>query len=432
MKLKYNLVKLAKELTVCVVDNIGGCYVNVAYELSKHFGKVYYHSVNQNPFPMVSMSSIGSGYTEFERINEFWSNIDSFDIIVFPDIYFKDWGNVLRKMGKLVWGGCASEELETNRHLFKDELGYQNMEIAPTKYIMGVKKLKKYLKDKEDKWIKISYFRGNMETFHHVNMNQTMMWIENLIVTLGPLGEELEFIIEDSIEVIAEVGFDGWCVNGKSTDNIIYGIEVKDSCYVGCHKTRSEAPIPINEINTKFEPALTKYGHTGFFSTEIRVGVDGKDYFTDPCMRAGSPPSAVYLAMISNWDDIIINGCRGMLVEPIYKAKYGCELIIKSSYCYKNYLPITIADEFRDNVKLKGSFRRDNLDYIVPFEQGGIMEMDAFGSVVVIGDQVDIILQKAIEIAESLECYGLSYDKDALSRAKKSINDISATFNTIF
>jgi len=432
MKLKFNKLKIDNQLSVCVIDNIGGCYVNVAQALSKVFNKVYYHSVNQNPFPMISMQHIGTGYNNIERVNDFWSNLDLFDIIVFPDIYFKDWGTHLRKMGKLVWGGCASEMLETDRHLFKDELASKNMAVAPTKYIIGITNLINYLKTTENKWLKISYFRGNMETFHHINMNQSAIWLESLKVSMGPLGENIEFIVEDSIESVAEVGYDGFTVNGLMSNNVIWGIETKDCSYIGTGTTNDLAPQPVQEVNSNYQSILQKYKHTGFYSNEIRVGNDGKNYYTDAAMRAGSPPSATYLDLISNWDEIIIGGCKGELIEPKFKAKYGCELILKSNYCYKNYLPITIPDEFRDNVKLKGSFRYNNQDFIVPFDQGGVMEMDAFGSVVVIGDNVDAILSQSIKIADSLEAYGLNYDKDALNRTKKSINDITTTLNVKF
>lgn len=432
MKLIFKQVKLSSELNICVVDNIGGCYVNVAQALSKFFSKVYYHSVNQNPFPMVSMSSVGTGYENIERVNDFWTNVDTYDIIVFPDIYFKDWGNRLRKMGKMVWGGCPSEELETNRHLFKDELIAVGMNTAKTDYIIGINKLTKFLKKQEDVWIKISYFRGNMETFHHVNMNQTAQWLDNLKVSMGPLGDSIEFIVEQPIESIAEVGYDGFAVNGQISNNGIWGIETKDCSYIGTAVDRSAMPSPITTVNASFQPILQKYSHTGFYSNEIRVGNDGKDYYTDAAMRAGSPPSASYLDLISNWDEIIINGCKGILTEPKFKAKYVCELILKSTSCYKNYLPINIPEEYKDNVKLKASFLYNDINYIVPFEQGGLFEMDAFGSIVVIGNSVNDILYKAIEIADSLEVYGLTYDKDALNRTKKSISDITTSLVTTF
>ena len=381
---------------------------------------------------MLSMNSIGTGYDTIERTNEFWNNIDMYDIIIFPDIYFKDWGNILRKMGKMVWGANESERLETDRHLFKDELKSVGMNVAPTEYIQGIDNLIKYLTTKEDKWIKISYYRGCMETFHHINKNQSAIWLENLKVALGPLGNTIEFIIEDGIKSIAEVGYDGYSVKGQMPNEQIWGIETKDCSYVGTHVPKAQIPTPINETNEKFNRVLGKYNHIGFYSTEIRVGEDGKDYYTDPCVRAGSPPSATYLEMITNWDEIIIGGCKGELVEPKFKAKYGCELILKSTYCYTNYLTITIPKEYKDNVKLKGSFTIDGMEYIVPFSQGGINEMDAFGSVVVVGDNIDNILQEAIKIAGSIDCYGLTFDADALNRSKESIQKITEALKITF
>ena len=425
MKLKFSEVKKGKQMSICICDNVGGSYVNIALEMIPYFKKVYYHSVNQNPFPMLSMSSIGIGFDGLERVNDFWSNLDNFDIILFPDIYFKDWGTHLRKIGKLVWGGGQSEDIETDRKLFKKELTNVNLPVAPTKYIVGIDNLFAYLKGVEDKWLKISYYRGQMETFHHINMNQSMIWLENLKVSMGPLGIHQEFIVEDGIDSIAETGYDGWCINGAMPDNAIWGVETKDSGYVGTHCLRSELPIPVQSVNDKFQSVLNKYKHTGFYSTEVRVGKDGNDYYTDPCMRAGVPPSNVYLNMITNWDDIIINGCKGTIVEPIFKAKYGAELILKSTYCYTNFMPITIPKEFRQNVKLKGAFNVDGQDYIVPFEQGGLFEMKEFGSVVVVGDDIDTIFNQCIAIADSIECYGLIYDKDALNSTKNSINSIT-------
>ena len=432
MKLKFNKIKLSTDMSVCIVDNIGGCYTNIAKEMTNYFGKVYYHPVNQNPFPMLSMDLVGSGYDNIEKVDDFWSLIDKFDVIIFPDIYFSDWGNHLRKMGKLVWGGTPAEILETDRHLFKDELISVGLPIVPTEYVIGLSNLINYLKEKQNKWVKISYYRGNMETYHHINMNQSAIWLNNLKSTMGPASETIEFLIEDNVDCIAEVGYDGWSVNGKLPNSQIWGIETKDCSYIGTHIEKSGMPEPVTYVNDKFEPILTKYNHTGFYSNEIRVGQDGKYYYVDAAMRAGSPPSATYLKLINNWDEIIIGGCKGEIVEPTYAAKYGCELILKSSFCFKNFMPIEITKEYTNNINLRGNFYYNNSNYIVPFDQGGLFDMDAFGSVVVIGDDVDTILTKAVEIADSLNAYGLSYDKDALNRTKQSIQDITTTLNLKF
>ena len=77
---------------IIIVDNLGGSYVNVAISLSKYFQKTYYHSVQQNPFPVMSWASVGTGYSEIIVLDSFWDHLDDFDIIIFPDIYFESWG----------------------------------------------------------------------------------------------------------------------------------------------------------------------------------------------------------------------------------------------------------------------------------------------------------------------------------------------------
>lgn len=422
MKLIYKLAKT--KLKVCVIDNQGGSYLPIAKHLTKYFD-VYYHSVVQNPYPQQSVCNVGLGYPDIKIVRNFWSNVDNFDLIVFTDIYFKDWGTHLRKMGKLVWGGCQSEDLETDRKLFKEELLSVKLDVAGTKYIVGIDNLIKELTNQKDKWLKVSYYRGNFETFHHININQSMVFFNDLKVSLGPLGNILEFVVEDALESIAEVGYDGYSVNGLFPDEQIWGVETKDCSYVGTHVDRSKMPEPVQNVNGKFASILQKYNHIGFFSSEIRVGNDGKDYFTDPCMRAGSPPSNTYMNMINNWDEILIGGAKGEMIQPTYAGKYGCELIIKSSYQFDNYMPVQFDKKYYDNINLKASIIVDGKNYVIPFDQAGLGHMVEFGSVVCIGNEVDSILNQTLEIANSIEAFGLMFDADALSRSKKSIEDIT-------
>lgn len=423
---------MQSEYSVCVVDNIGGIYLNVALKMSEYFSKVYYHCVVQNPFPMLSSCKVGTGFDQIEIIKDFWSNLDNFDIIIFPDIYFSQYTPLLKSLGKLIWGGYKAEELELDRKLFNIELENAGMNVVNTNYITGLDNLISYLKDKEDKWLKISYYRGNFETFHHINMNQSMVMLNNLKLTMGPLANDVEFLVCDNLDSVAEVGYDGYCVNGMFPQNQIVGIEIKDLGYVSTNMNIENVWPPVREINGMFAPVLQKYQPTGFYSNEIRVGKDGLNYYTDPCMRCGAPSSGVYLDMITNWDQIIIGGCQGNMVEPKYSGKYGVELILKSTYCNNNFMPITIPDEYKQYVKLKGAFIQDGQYYIIPFIQCGINDMEAFASVVIIGDNFDEILNKAIEVADSIECYGLTYDKDALNRAKQSASDVTKLYNIEF
>ena len=417
--------------TICIVDNCAGAYVNVAKSLSKYFSKTYYHSVNQNPFPRLSLDNIGTGYDDITRVDEFWGRLDEFDIIVFPDIYFNDWGSRLRKMGKLVWGGCESEALETDRKLFKEEVEGCGLPVAPTKYIKGIDELSKYLQDVEDKWIKISYYRGEMETFHHIDYEHTKQWINEMSYIMGPMSSVLEFQVEDSIKSIAEIGCDGWAINGKYPEQLMWGIEVKDCGYIGKKIDYNQLPAPIKLVNDKFGPVLQKYNHTGFYSNEIRYTEDKQSYYTDAAMRAGSPPSNTYMDMIDNWDEIIIAGCKGEIVQPKFTAEYGVEIILKSNYCNQGYLNVSYPEEYKDNIKLKGSFKLDGVEYIIPFRHCGF-DMVEFGSVVVTGNDLSEIIEKALEIASTVEGYKVEFNAAALPEAINDLNKIQQILNVKF
>lgn len=422
---------IGKKLSVCVLDNVGSTYLPAALSLSKYFYKTYYYTCVQNPFPRLSLDTPGKGYKEIIVLHEFWNQLDKFDIIIFTDIYFNDWGEALRKMGKLVFGGTPGEELENNRKLFKQELKNAVLPVAPTEYITGVSKLKEYLKDKKDKWVKISYYRGEGETFHHIDWKHSESMLNQMIYTLGPLENELEFIIEDPIPSQCETGFDGWTVNGEFTENCIFGFEVKNNCYIGKKTEYDLLPKPVKYVNERFSKILEKYKHNGFYSTEIRCTENGTYYYTDPCMRLGSPPSNTYLEMINNWDEIIFGAVNNKVIEPTFKADYGVELILKSNMVNENYLPITFPKEYKDNIKLKGSFVKDGEYYIIPWKYTGF-EMGEIGSVVVTGDNLQECIDKCLEIASKIEGYDVYYDESAFTKGMKVVDDAANLFDLNF
>jgi hypothetical protein len=148
-------------------------------------------------------------------------------------------------------------------------------------------------------------------------------------------------------------------------------------------------------------------------------------------MRAGSPPSNTYLDMIGNWDEIIIEGCLGNIVEPKFIAEYGVEIILKSAYCNQGYLNVSYPEEFKQNIKLKGTFKVDGVEYVIPFTHCGF-DMIEFGSIVVVGDDLEEIMEHALEIAGSIEGFKIEYNSNALNIAMEQINDLKAKLNIEF
>jgi hypothetical protein len=242
----------------------------------------------------------------------------------------------------------------------------------------------------------------------------------------------VEFVVEDGIPAVAEVGYDGWCINGQFPLMGVTGLEVKNCGYVGKACLVSQMPKPVQEVNEKFGPALKSYRHTGFFSSEIRYTKNDESYFTDPCMRLGSPPSNSYLSNCSNLGLVIEAGAKGEIVEPEYYKKYMCEIILKSSYCSSNYMPILFPIEYKDNIHLKGSFIVDGKYYTIPFMKAAGFTLEEFGSVVVCENTIEDCMNKALEIANSIEAYEINFDKKVLETASKSINDVEKALNWKF
>ena len=296
---------------------------------------------------------------------------------------------------------------------------------------MGVAALEDILKKTKDSWLKISYYRGEMETFHHINWAHTEVFLNDLRHNLGPLADKLEFLVEDGIKSIAEIGYDGFSSNGLFPNKCMWGLEVKDTGYIGKVDDFKTMPRPIQDVNNKFSNVLRQYEHKGFFSTEIRYTENKMSYFTDPCMRAGSPPSNTMLMMIDNWEDIIPAVCNGKIVEPIFNGKYGVEIILKSTYCNDNYLPVSFPAKYDRNVKLKGSFRMNLKDYICPWSQSGF-GMTEFGSVVVIGDDINTIAQQALDICAEINAYDMSYEANAINIALEQIKGIEEALKIKF
>ena len=415
------MIESNKPIVACYVDNIGGLGLPQAVKLAKHFDKMYYvPGVYQNPFPLIAPTLPGIGYKELEVIRDPFSNINDIDVYIIGDIYLKSIGEHLRSLGKLVWGGGESEEIETDRQGFYLLLEKLNMNNSGYKVIKGIQKLKAYLQDRQNLYIKLSYWRGQAETFKWINQAHNGVLLDQMEYTLGPAGSEVEFVVQSPITSDVETGCDTYAVNGVLPLTINIGIEIKNSCYLGGKTLALNAPKPVSETNERFSLALKTFQHTGFYSTEIRYNTKtNESYYIDPCMRLASPGS-VYIDMISNWRDIIVEGAKGILVEPEYRYKYGCEIILKSSWVKNNFLPVVFPKEYKSNVNLKGSFIKDGNYFIIPFNTCGF-ELEEFGSVVVVGNDYTEIMKEALEIASSVEGYDVRYEETALDKALEQI-----------
>lgn len=308
-----------------VVDH--GLFLPLARRLARDNYRVTYYTPDERAFPTVA-DAIGKGFPEIERVDSLWQQSDRVDCFVFPDVGFAHDQAELIRQGFPVWGALDADKLETNKARFLTALANSGLPMPTLKSIKGMNALKEHLRDQEDKYIKISRYRGNWETMHFTNWAQCESELDYRSVKLGPWKEEITFYVFDPIETQNEDGCDSYCVDGQFPSLVIHGMESKDKAYLGAFQKMADLPEEVRCVNEAFAPILGSYDYRSFFSTEVRITADGDSYFIDPTCRAGSPPSQVMCEMIDNLGEIILEGANGKLVEPVPYAKFGVQALV--------------------------------------------------------------------------------------------------------
>lgn len=274
-----------KEKTVCMIDN--GLFLEVLIKIAPDFKKCYYFSTWINAFPRSNGALIGKGLEDegIERIDYLFDYIDDIDLFILPDIYSGDLALHLQSLGKRVWSSMKGEELELLRMEAKNHFKSLGLAVQPVKEVLGLDGLRKYLKNNDNKFVKISTFRGDFETFQHINFRLTEPILDDLEHRLGARQFTTKFIVEDAIDGddIVETGYDGYTVDGKFPSKAIQGYEIKDLGYCGMVKNYEDMSPLVTDFNDKISDTLKEYRYRNFFSTEIRVGKDKIPFMIDAC-----------------------------------------------------------------------------------------------------------------------------------------------------
>ena len=103
----------------------------------------------------------------------------------------------------------------------------------------------------------------------------------------------------------------------------------------------------------------------------------------------GSPVSELELNMIANLPEIMWEGADGKLVEPKYKAKYGCEVLIKSQWSPEKPMLIKFPEEYRDQIKLRYAAQFNKETWILPQNSG-----EEVGAIVAYGESLEDCMEE--------------------------------------
>jgi len=392
-----------KNKSVLVIDD--GMFIEFAIRLSRDFGAVYYWSNWKSEYPKSKDDRIGYGVPGIERVSEVYDYIDEVDLIVFTSIYHGDWQQWLREKGYRVWGSGRGDVLERDR-LYANEY-YKELKLPQPKLkkVIGIQALKDYLEDKTDKWIKVSQYRGENETWHWIDKNLSARKINRIEQLLGDEGKIFEFLVFDPIngDDIVECGYDGFNIDGQWPSKTIAGYEKKDCAYLCKVKNYADISPIITSFNDAITPTLKANQYRSFISTEIRVGKDKVPYMIDGTMRMPSPPGELYYEMIENFSEIVWEGSNGVLVEPIWTARYGIEIMINSQDAENQWHDVKFPKSIRQWVKLRNLAIIDDVYCIIP-RHG---DFNNIGAVIAIGSSIEEVVKKAKGYCEQITGEGI-------------------------
>ena len=315
-------MKSAKEVTACVRDY--GYFISLAEKLAQTYKKVYYSSPVDSEYRDIKTRVFGEGIPNVERLDNPFDPkcFNDIDLFIYPDVGFSEEQLHLRELGKAVWGAFDATDFELYRTLFLEFIEELKLPCAPYVICNGLTELQEHLADVKDKWIKVDEFRGNMETWHHIDYEHSEPQLTRMALVFGGAKEEITFIVQDAIPTKIELGYDGWTVDGKYPSACFQGYEKKNELYLGSLQKYGDMPKQTQEINEAISPRLKEMGYRCWMATEIRVK-DGKPFFTDPTFRMPGQTGEQLLETCENLPDVVWYGANGILLEPKYKYKYA-------------------------------------------------------------------------------------------------------------
>ena len=388
-------MKPLSESTVAVIDH--SLFLHVARRLARDVKKCFYWTPWERSFPLIREGNIGGGFPEIERIDDFWPIKSEVDFWVFPDVGFSGLQSELKSQNCAVWGAGEGDDIEIFRGKFLKTLDEIGLQVPPHAVIQGMENLRVFLKNKTDKWIKISKWRGDWETMHWRDWSQDEQTLAFKANQIGSVAEDITYYVFDPIETQIEDGSDGYFCGGRFPDRIIHGLEAKDRAYLGTFCDFSSLPKPVLETNEAIALVLEKFNYNGFFSTEVRIKTPDDFYFTDPTCRAGSPPSQVMTEMLENYSEIIQAGAHGECIEPVEAAEFGMQLLVKIKRNPAQWGNAVISDELDQWFKPSPCMRTKSGVTTFPPDEENVA-----GWIVAIGDTIEETLEALKERVELL------------------------------
>lgn len=405
-----------KGKTVCVIDC--GLFSSLAEKLAGTAGRVIYWTPWIEAFVKDSALQIGVGLPGVERV-KYWEPLKKkIDLFVFPDCYFGPIALDLEEQGYPVWSSRMGENLELDREDAKQKMAKLGIPIGAWARVDGMYELRTYLQEHDNVRVKLSFTRGDMESFHSPSYKLVKPRLDKMEHDLGPRAEEKSWICEESIDDAMEIAYDGYSVDGQFPKEAMWGVEIKSSSYLGIWSDYDKMPWQITACNEALSDYLKAVRYRNWMSLEMRVDRKGTPWVIDPCMRFGNPPGALCLEMYKNLPDILWEGADGKCIDPVGSDRYGCQIVMHSSWSEREWQPVYFPKDLRKHVKLVNATVKKGIDYVIP----GPDFSSAVGSIVATGKTPQEAIEKCKAIGKEIEGYGLEIETDSCGKAEEALS----------
>jgi len=359
--------------------------------------RVIWCNPDRRSFPSLKQGCIGDGFEDIEITLDFWPLLKEIDLVCFPDIGHAGLQLHLEEMGMPVWGSRGGDSIEINREKFLGMLKEVGLDVPEYTVVVGLGELMDHLRDLEDQYIKVSRWRGDMETTHWRNWAMDQGWLDWLAVNLGPCKEHVRFLVFPAIDTPLEIGGDTYGVDGNWPKIMLSGIESKDTTYFGAVTEREKMPEQIKAVLEAFSPFLAKNRYRNQWSMEVRVK-DDLAFFIDATCRGGMPSSASQQLLWENFAEIVWAGANGELVDPVPAAKFSIEAMVTTKTGKDCWDIVQIPKSLERGVRFSNCAFMDGC-YVFPPDENHSGEL---GWLCAIGDTPRQTLEAAKELADQL------------------------------
>lgn len=361
---------------------------------------VAYFSPWDETSPKSAKALIGYGLEGVTRIEDFDKAAERSEFLVFPDTFNGARAEYWRRQGKSVWSAGYAERLEEDRAYMNGLQKSLGIATPQRQIVKGVAALDEALRKCKDKYVKVSKFRGDKETFHHEDYSRTRtQFLGNMWRDFGD-NPTLEFIIEDPIPDAVEVGNDDIFQMGRYMSPGMVGYEAKDKAYLG--HVCDQPPAFMAELRDSLRMTLRSYNVQSFVSYEMRVVPGPKAYLIDPTLRCAHPVLSGMLANYMNISDVLIKGTPPKAASP-----YVAIIVIESDWADDHWTEVQFDPEWRKYVKLKRACRVEGRYFALP---GFSVVCECVG----IGSTAEAAVTMAKKVVEQVKVTSAQYDCSAL------------------